>query len=140
LGAILSGVRAMIETRAGLPNSCSVCGRMMPGPTWWARDVDAARSGLGMCEDAATSGAWCPAAIGDPVADEVLRPGHVDDLTVIRGIGPRTADDLASVGVTRFADLAAADAGDLARRLNGSSVAQVKKWIVQAQDLTAEES
>jgi predicted flap endonuclease-1-like 5' DNA nuclease len=74
------------------------------------------------------------------VADEVLRPGHVDDLTVIRGIGPRTADDLASVGVTRFADLAAADAGDLARRLNGSSVAQVKKWIVQAQDLTAEES
>ena len=129
----------MIETREGLPNSCSVCGRMMPGPTWWARDVDAARSGLGMCEEAATSGAWCAPALGESMIDDVLRPGHVDDLTVIRGIGPRTAEDLASVGVTRFEDLAAADAEELARRLNGSSAAQVARWIVLAQDLTAEE-
>lgn len=125
----------MIETRAGLPNSCTVCGRMMPGPTWWAAHVDAARSGLGMCEEAALLGAPCMSDV-----DAVLRPGHTDDLTVIRGIGPRTAEDLASVGVTRLADLAAADATDLARRLNGSSVAQVERWIVQAQDLTAEES
>jgi predicted flap endonuclease-1-like 5' DNA nuclease len=72
--------------------------------------------------------------------DSILRPGHTDNLTVIRGIGPRTAEDLASMGISTFAALAGADAAVLAARLNGSSVAQVEGWIVQAQDMAAEES
>jgi ribosome-binding protein aMBF1 (putative translation factor) len=40
------------ETDAGLPNTCSVCGKD-PGATWYARNRDEARSGLGVCKDCA---------------------------------------------------------------------------------------
>lgn len=63
-----------------------------------------------------------------------------DDLTVIRGIGPRTAEALVLMGVDSYAVLAAADAVELAAALDGASRAQVERWIVQAQDLAAEES
>lgn len=42
----------MIETRRGLPNTCSQCGEQA-GPTWWAENVDAARAGQGLCRDCA---------------------------------------------------------------------------------------
>jgi hypothetical protein len=41
----------MIITAAGLPNSCSVCGRVIAGDLWYARSEDAARSGGGFCAD-----------------------------------------------------------------------------------------
>jgi predicted flap endonuclease-1-like 5' DNA nuclease len=63
-----------------------------------------------------------------------------DDLTVIRGIGNRVAEALGTLGITSLGDLAGWDAAVLAKALDGSSQAQVEKWIVRAQDLLAEES
>lgn len=57
-----------------------------------------------------------------------------DDLTEIKGIGPRSNEDLQTIGITTFAQLALADAEDLAARLNGSSPRQVAGWIQQAKE------
>jgi hypothetical protein len=37
----------LIETSVGLPNTCTVCGGWINEDTWFARNVDAARSGMG---------------------------------------------------------------------------------------------
>ena len=58
--------------------------------------------------------------------------GSTDDLKAIRGIGPRTAEALGSLGVESYTDLAAWDTEALARALDGSSVAQVERWQGQA--------
>lgn len=41
----------MIQTSAGLPNSCSQCGKRIVNGMWWAEHVDAARTGSGVCDD-----------------------------------------------------------------------------------------
>jgi len=46
----------MIETSAGLPNTCSECGTD-PGATWFAENEDQARSGGGLCKNCA---GWNP--------------------------------------------------------------------------------
>ena len=35
-------------TTIGLPNTCSVCGKPQEGE-WYAKNIDEARSGLGIC-------------------------------------------------------------------------------------------
>jgi hypothetical protein len=40
------------ETDVGLPNTCCICGKP-PGKTWYARNRDEARSGLGVCKKCA---------------------------------------------------------------------------------------
>jgi hypothetical protein len=42
----------LIETRAGLPNTCSKCGED-PGPSWFAANDDAAQAGQGLCPSCA---------------------------------------------------------------------------------------
>ena len=42
----------MKETKRGLPNTCSNCGKN-PGDSWYAEHEDAARSGQGLCKDCA---------------------------------------------------------------------------------------
>lgn len=37
----------LIETHLGMPNSCFVCGKVVAGETWYARNIDEARSGMG---------------------------------------------------------------------------------------------
>jgi hypothetical protein len=37
----------LIETTLGMPNTCFVCGKAVAGETWFARNVDEARSGGG---------------------------------------------------------------------------------------------
>ncbi len=64
-----------------------------------------------------------------------------DDLTRLVGVGPRTAAALAERGVTRFADLAAWTAEDLAAfdadlKLKGRSVRDA--WLAQAKRLAAD--
>lgn len=91
--------------------------------------------------------------VGYPVPDEVgdvllSRPEwaevpgdtEVGDLLAIRGIGPATVEDLNSIGVMTLADLAQADGTALAKRLNGSSINQVQRWIDQAQALVRGEN
>jgi hypothetical protein len=45
---VLLAVLNLIETRAGLPNTCSKCGQPIAG-AWFAPNIDAARSGQGQC-------------------------------------------------------------------------------------------
>lgn len=37
----------LIETSVGLPNTCTVCGGWINESTWFAHNVDEARSGMG---------------------------------------------------------------------------------------------
>lgn len=57
-----------------------------------------------------------------------------DDLTVIKGIGPTMDKRLRAMGIRTFADLAAADAQQVARKLNSRPVtaARVGEWIAEA--------
>ena len=56
-----------------------------------------------------------------------------EDLTAIKGIGPVTAERLSEAGITTIADLASADADDLAEAV-GSSSSTTGKWIQAAAD------
>jgi len=62
-----------------------------------------------------------------------VEPG--DDLTRVTGIGPVFAKRLAAAGFASFADLAAANAGDLADKVDVAE-SKVADWITQAADLT----
>lgn len=57
-----------------------------------------------------------------------------DDLTAVNGIGPVYAERLAGAGVKSFADLASADAEDLANRTDLPRD-RVADWIRKASDL-----
>lgn len=61
-----------------------------------------------------------------------------DDLTIIKGIGPKKAEALASVGITTFNGLAAADANDLREKVAGiGSVEQIDEWIAAAKEFVS---
>ena len=58
-----------------------------------------------------------------------------DDLTEIKGIGPAMQNKLRALGITTFADLAAADPDQLMARLKGSqplSLVRVRHWTEAA--------
>ena len=62
-----------------------------------------------------------------------------DDLTQLVGVGPKLAASLADLGVTRFSEIAAWDAEDLARfdkALNLRGRAERDAWVAQAKRLT----
>jgi predicted flap endonuclease-1-like 5' DNA nuclease len=77
--------------------------------------------------DAATTG---PLAPGEPAGPTP----KTDDLTEIKGIGPAIVRKLDGLGVRTFADLAAADAEDLADEIASRPVtaARVREWVVAA--------
>lgn len=66
-----------------------------------------------------------PAGYAAPVIADAVAPavpvataaaaGEGDDLTRLKGVGPRLADQLRALGVTRFAQVAAWDDGDIER-------------------------
>lgn len=68
------------------------------------------------------------------VAPGVGRPSQPDQLSIIKGLGPRRIERLAEVGITRFEDLAAGEADDIAAYLNVSN-SQAKMWVEEAQKL-----
>jgi predicted flap endonuclease-1-like 5' DNA nuclease len=57
-----------------------------------------------------------------------------DDLTRVKGIGPAFRARLASAGITRFADLAAASPGKVAEAA-GVTEDRATEWIDQARQL-----
>jgi predicted flap endonuclease-1-like 5' DNA nuclease len=60
-----------------------------------------------------------------------------DDLTQIKGIGPAMQNRLRSLGITTFADLAAADPDQLMSKLKGSqplSLGRVRHWTEAARE------
>lgn len=72
--------------------------------------------------------------------DGSLQDSAADDLTAIKGVGPATVTKLRDAGITSFADLAASDPDELARRLGASqpiSAKRVKSWIEAAQERAA---
>lgn len=58
-----------------------------------------------------------------------------DDLTTIKGIGPKVAESLREYGITTFQQLIDADPVDLDRHLDGSSETQIRSWQAQASQL-----
>lgn len=82
-----------------------------------------------------TEAAKVDAGASQPVSNEPsATAAQADDLTAIRGIGPAIARKLDALGVTTFADLAAADPDDLAAKIARRPVTsnRVREWIAEA--------
>lgn len=100
------------------------------GAVWFARQQTSP-------EPATPEGKWAGrprlSAVPDPQpeADDV----PPDDLTQIKGIGPVYAQQLATLGISTFAQLAASDPEELAREFEAR--ADVAGWVAQAQSRTA---
>jgi hypothetical protein len=58
-----------------------------------------------------------------------------DDLTQIEGIGARTVELLAELGIKTFADLAYADANAIKEKVHRASLPTIQKWILSAKEL-----
>lgn len=75
-------------------------------------------------------------------AVEVLAPtlgARADDLTLVKGIGPKFAAQLSAAGITSFGALAAADPAQLKAVINAPEWRQVDygAWVAEAQTLAA---
>lgn len=83
------------------------------------------------------------ATVGKPVAKvsaktEKATKSKRDDLTTIKGIGPKKAEALASIGINTFAQLAAAKAEELREQSAGvGSLEQLEEWIAAAKEFKA---
>ena len=85
----------------------------------------------GVSTDQGTTGGEADAGASEDV---------VDDLTVIKGIGPSIQIKLQNFGITTLAALATSDPETLAAKLKASqpiSTDRVKSWIKEAQDRIA---
>ena len=97
------------------------------GAVWYARQE-------AVPESVKTSGEWVPRAPLKAVPDVAASSG-ADDLTEIKGIGPKYAERLADLGITSFETLAAADPEAVSNSLDAR--ARVEDWIAQAKDRTS---
>lgn len=73
-----------------------------------------------------------PRARAESEANKPVAAPVPDDLTEIKGIGPAMQNKLRALGITTFADLAAADPDQLMARLKGTqplSLGRVRHWI-----------
>lgn len=69
--------------------------------------------------------------------EKTVAPPVPDDLTVIKGIGPALQNKLRGIGITTFADLAAADPDAILRQLKGSqplTKGRVRAWTEAARE------
>jgi predicted flap endonuclease-1-like 5' DNA nuclease len=84
---------------------------------------------------AAKSGAPKAAEPAAAQPEKTVAPPVPDDLTVIKGIGPAVQNKLRALGITTFADLAAADPDELMKQLKGAqplSRGRVRHWTEAA--------
>lgn len=97
------------------------------GAVWYARQQSHP-------ETADPSGEWAARpnlrAVPDAPTETPADAPSADDLTEIKGIGPKFAEQLSALGIDSFAALAAADPGTLSEQLDGP--AAVEAWIDEA--------
>jgi len=103
-----------------------VLGAFIAGITWVLRDQLLPGPTQPTSHPPAFRGSPRPATPADSPA--------ADDLTEVNGIGPVYAARLHEVGITSFAQLAAADAAELAGRAD-LSPERIADWIAKAADL-----
>ena len=65
---------------------------------------------------------------------EPREPKLLKDLTEIKGIGPKRAEELKAAGVKTVSDLAKRSAKNLSEK-TGISIKNISKWIVQANEM-----
>jgi predicted flap endonuclease-1-like 5' DNA nuclease len=102
-----------------------------PGP---AQAAPAAKSGASRAAEPSARPAAKPSP-GQP--EKPVAPPVPDDLTVIKGIGPAVQNKLRGLGITTFADLAAADPDAILRGLKGSqplTKGKVQAWTEAARE------
>ena len=97
------------------------------GAVWYARQQSAS-------EPTPADGRWEARPPLRAVPDPAPPSPAADDLTEIKGIGPVYAEQLASLGIRSFSDLAAADPERLAASFDRR--AAVSAWIEEARNRT----
>lgn len=101
------------------------------GAVWYARQQEEASA------PAPAEGTWTARpelkAVPDPAPTGAATAEQPDDLTAIKGIGPKYSQQLSDVGITTFSQLAGADPADLRAQLDAR--AAVADWIAQAKEL-----
>ena len=112
-----------------------------PGPVIEAV-AEAMEQTLDTAEAATTEAGETAKALAKPVVEAAVETveATADDLTLLVGIGPKLAVALAELGVTRFAEIAAWSAKDLAKfdnQLNLKGRAERDAWVAQAERLAA---
>lgn len=78
-------------------------------------------------------------AAARPASLYAARPDDADDLTLMKGVGPKLAQQLNELGVYRFAQVAAFSKGDLAwidDNLSFKGRAERDDWVGQAKALS----
>lgn len=103
--------------------------------------AEAVQDTLDAAEAATAEATETVKAAAAPVAEAISETTRAaaDDLTQLVGVGPKLAASLADLGVTRFSEIAAWDAEDLAKfdkALNLRGRAERDAWVAQAKRLT----
>ncbi|WP_165189209.1 hypothetical protein [Caulobacter soli] len=102
--------------------------------------AEAVQETLDTAETVATETAETLKAVAEPVVEAAVEQAKsaADDLTVVVGIGPKLAASLADLGVTRFEQIAAWGADELAdfdAKLGLKGRAERDAWVAQAKRL-----
>lgn len=106
------------------PNTCYECGGET-GSHVFAENEDRARAGFGRC-------GRCANVVTEPAAGGAA--SVTNDLTVLRGVGLKRAQELQTLGIDSFAQLAEANTEILAVQL-GVKEEDVAKWQAEAAEL-----
>jgi predicted flap endonuclease-1-like 5' DNA nuclease len=104
--------------------------------------AEAVQDSLDTAETVAAQTVETVKATAEPVVEAAVEQAKStgDDLTLLVGIGPKLAQSLAELGVTRFSEIAAWGAEELAdfdARLNLKGRAERDAWIAQAKRLAS---
>jgi predicted flap endonuclease-1-like 5' DNA nuclease len=102
--------------------------------------AEAVQETLDTAETVATETQETLEAVSEPVVEAVVETAKSagDDLTLLVGIGPKLSAALADLGVTRFSEIAAWGAEELAdfdAKLNLKGRAERDAWVAQAKRL-----
>ena len=90
------------------------------------------------------SAAEAPVPVADAVVVPLIHPAGEDDLLLIKGLGPKIRHQLAELGITRFAQIAAWDDAEIDRidAQLGRFQGRIRRdqWVEQARLLAAGDS